>query len=161
MIHFRTDPRVFSTHNLRPEMDHKWRDPVRKWSQWQDEYMLPNHHLKHTNPFLRRLIHRRRKGVKKDVCVYCYSIPIHGPVKIPRIGCPLLYGCPLWFDCPLLCGRHLLCGCSLWCDCVVVLYVMFVLYYLVVLYGVTVLYFVVVLYCEVIHCSRRLICGCP
>ena len=33
-------------------MDHKWRDPMRKWNRWQDKYKLKNHHLEYINPFL-------------------------------------------------------------------------------------------------------------
>ena len=35
-------------------MDHKWRDPVRKWNRWQREYMSMNHHSEYINQFLRR-----------------------------------------------------------------------------------------------------------
>ena len=77
--HFHTDPHVFSTCSLNPEMEHKWRDPMRKWNLWQAEYTLLNHHLKCTDPFQKR---------SSNICplLLCDSFPQGGewPLKLPK-----------------------------------------------------------------------------
>ena len=59
-----------------PEMDHQWRDPVRKWNRGQDEYKLANHDLKYINPF-------RRRGPPTFV-LWCYRNNGNICVQLPR-----------------------------------------------------------------------------